>query len=94
MSEENVPKLRLKPKLAAEPVHIPSPPAVTPLAPDSKPPVSADEPKAFRLKPKLAAEPAAPLVPKSESIAPLEPSPAQNPVELPTVIGNFPPPAG
>lgn len=55
MSDENVPKLRLKPKLAAESVIVPPPPAIAPNAPVVPP--ASNEPKAFRLKPKLAPAP-------------------------------------
>ena len=88
MSEENVPKLRLKPKLAATPVDAPLPPGVVPSpAVGSVPPPPAGDSKAIRLKPKLSALP-------SQNEAPVSSEPIPGPVELPSVIGGFPPPVG
>lgn len=86
MSDENAPKLRLKPKLAVDPAAlVPAPPAVPPL---SEPPALApvEESKSFRLKPKIAAEPAQAesparaLVPPTASITPVAPVAAKPPV--------------
>lgn len=50
MSEDNVPKLRLKPKLAIDPIPL-EPAALTESVPSEAPPV--EESRAFRLKPRL-----------------------------------------
>jgi hypothetical protein len=80
MSEENAPKLRLKPKLAADPASGPPPPAAN--APATEAPSSAaDETKIIRLKPKLA-----PAPPQSD--------PAGAGPQTSAISGNdFPPPA-
>jgi hypothetical protein len=85
MSEENVPKLRLKPKLAAEPVIVPPPPVVAPAAPVQTP--ASPEPKAVRLKPKLAPTPA-------QESAPTPPAAPADTGALPPwgATGAFPPP--
>ncbi len=83
MSDDNTPKLRLKPKLAAEAVNTPQP-AATPPAPVENPPpppAPVEEPKSFRLKPKLAADPV-------QNVTPVAPP---TPPEAPA--GNFPPPS-
>ena len=89
MSEENAPKLRLKPKLATDPVVVPLSPAQNPPLPEAPPPpAAADEPKGVRLKPRLSLPPAPPV--GNESWAP--PEPLLAPVDLPPPAGVFPPP--
>lgn len=51
MSEENVPKLRLKPKLVIDPVHLEP---IAPIDPVPSEEAPVEEPKATRLKPRLS----------------------------------------
>jgi hypothetical protein len=90
MSEENVPKLRLKPKLAAAPVNAPLPPAVvSPAAEQVPPPSVSGEAKAVRLKPKLAA-----LSPQNVAPPAAAPETVPSPFESSSIPGGFPPPGG
>jgi hypothetical protein len=89
MSEENAPKLRLKPKLAAEPTSAQAQPAAetSPLVTDPTPVESGTEteaPKPFRLKPKLAPAPAeeAAAATPADAPAPAVPSAEVEPVRL------------
>lgn len=93
MSDDNVPKLRLKPKLGPEPT--PTSPAAdtTPTSPAE--PVSttpAEEPKAFRLKPKLSPAPVQETAPApvEEKPATAPAAPAAEPVRLKPQLSNPP----
>src|SRR6187551_2845103 len=84
MSDENVPKLRLKPKLVEEAVVASEPAAVVtpePAAAES----TGDTPKLFRLRPKLSVAPAVEsvVVPTAEPAAPAAPVPEPPAVEPP-----------
>lgn len=94
MSEENVPKLRLKPKLVIDPIPLESIAPLEPISPEASP---SEEPKAIRLKPRLSPPPPE----SSEPSASYEPSAApENPLavaETPAVFAtgeSAPPPAG
>ncbi len=90
MSEENAPKLRLKPKLVANPGNLPQPPGADPSPSASEvPPAVAEEPKIVRLKPKLAGPSAPPPEPPEAFAAPVtsEPEP-----DFPPAVAVFPPP--
>ncbi len=88
MSDESVPKLRLKPKLAADSADAAQPPAAT-----STPPVEAvpadgalatEENKTVRLKPRLSVAPMPEETPPaSVSTPPLEAAPAAAPIPSP-----------
>lgn len=90
MSDETIPKLRLRPKLAADPAsttpasaEIPSAasvPAEVPPAPGVPAPI--EEPKAFRLKPKISLSASPVEAAKPASAAPIEVK-APSPVEIP-----------
>ena len=57
MSDENVPKLRLKPKLAGDAASSPQTPVNTPAPAAPTPAPAAEEAKAPRLKPRLSLSP-------------------------------------
>jgi hypothetical protein len=80
MSEENVPKLRLKPKLAADPSTA-QPTAATPAEPAAAPEQPAAEaPKLIRLKPKLG------VAPTEEATS----TPVTEPASTPATTGETP----
>lgn len=93
MSEENASKLRLKPKLVAEPEVALRQPVANPVAPEAALPVAADAAKLVRLKPKLTAAPAqagevnAPSTP-TRSSTDFPPAPSDFP---PAVVSDSPP---
>lgn len=95
MSEENVSKLRLKPKLVAEPEVALRQPVVNPIAPEAPLPVVADAAKLVRLKPKLSAASAQTVevnAPSTPTQASADFPPAPN-VFPPAVGGDLPPEA-